>query len=584
MYILQLSDFHISENADLALMGEKINRLSSKLKTLLPVNSQLLCCMLGDFPDKGVPGAYVLAETLVAELKRALSGVVEQGNLDFEIVPGNHDLCEDQDRGKTLSAFNKFASAALGKSVSYTDENSVYETKHFGYQVICVNSVLFGETKFGKVNFEELKKCAILPNAIMLTHHSLVSADDDDQSAIRSGYKLQRFLEENSFLALLHGHTHGCQRSAIGDGCQVIGAGSLLKDESSYEIWNQCNLINVVGSAVREIITLAYHGDRESWVADSIYRKNEENNYYCDDSSIYALYSKILLDAEANSLLPNLRIQVKAPFSKFESEITTHFSASEQEARAWQDATCPEFLEYTHCQLMNTPSMTWDEFAVNSLQKKPTSKRTIIPLIEKEKAFCAKDDQKLVSFDVVQLGFTSDECKDLHVTIYMRALEVRYFLPINLYEVYLIAQKIRERIRTIENVTVCIFAFRAEALDNYGCYKKSKIDLMRESDLCRLISDGNVGELTGLLDEKRLMGDTVIDMTWLQKLWHALEVFYEKPNRKTVMMQLKVVSAALEQLKSRREHCSDYSKTRSEYGAFECELQKLTELLRESYE
>lgn len=584
VYILQLSDFHISENGDLTHMSEKIDLLCTKLRTLLPTGSQLLCCILGDVPDKGVPGAYTTAKALIAELKRSLEEVVGQEKLAFEIIPGNHDLCEEQGRGKTLSAFNDFASSILGRSVSYADQCSVHDTKHFGYQIICVSSVLSGETKFGKINIEKLRECTISPNAIMLTHHSLVSDDDNDQSVIRSGYHLQKFLEENSFLALLHGHTHGCRRSTIGNDCQVIGVGSLLKDESTYEIWNQCNLINIVGSAVREVRTLAYHADRGGWVPDLIYSKNEDNNYYCDNASVYALYSKILLDAEANSLLPNLRIQIKAPFSKFESEITTQFAPSEQDARAWQSAICPDFLEYTHCQLMNTSFMTWDKFAVDSLQKKPTSKRTIIPLIEKEKAFNATDDKKLVSFDVVQFGFTSDECKDLHVTVYMRALEVRYFLPINLYEIYLIMQKIRKQIRTIENVTVCIFAFRAEAQDHYGCYKKATIDLMSESSLCRLISDGSIEKLIELLEEKRKMSDTVIDMTWLKKFKCALETFYEESNREAVLVQVDNVFATLEQLKARREHCSNYSETQNEYNTFECELQKLEELLGKAYD
>ena len=80
------------------------------------------------------------------------------------------------------------------------------------------------------------------------------------------------------------------------------------------------------------------------------------------------------------------------------------------------------------------------------------------------------------------------------------------------------------------------------------------------------------------------MGDTVIDMAWLQKLRFALECFYKKSNREAVITQLNEAAGALERLKARREHCSDYSKTRSEYAAFECELQKLMELLREAYE
>jgi hypothetical protein len=98
------------------------------------------------------------------------------------------------------------------------------------------------------------------------------------------------------------------------------------------------------------------------------------------------------------------------------------------DAREWQSFSRPKSLDYTHGELMCTDDTQWHEFAIKKLQENPTNKRTIIPLITKE---------------------------DLYITVYMRALEVHYFLSVNICKIYLIAKNIKEGIPTIKKVTVC---------------------------------------------------------------------------------------------------------------------------------
>ena len=152
-----------------------------------------------------------------------------------------------------------------------------------------------------------------------MTHHSLISGDSDDNAAIRNGYKLQKYLEERNVIALLHGHTHGCKRYTVGNDCQVIGVGPMFK--TVPDVSNQCNLVHIKGNSVRKITTLIYQDDRKVWDSVVTYVKDTDNNY--SGSSVYDVYTRVLRDAEANLLLPNLRIQIKQKFDSFEKEIWT---------------------------------------------------------------------------------------------------------------------------------------------------------------------------------------------------------------------------------------------------------------------
>jgi len=563
MYILQMSDLHISQSSNVTELNEKIALLGARLQEFLKPEDNLVCCLLGDFIDQGTDIAFPKAQEVVLKLKELLSGIVGEAHLAIEFVPGNHDLCYNG-KEKDLTRFNEFISSISGKTSTFSDELSIHTADHFGYHFILASSVLHAEHRYGMIDFKALEQQPQSSQTIMLTHHSLISGDETDSACIRSGYQLQKYLENGNVIALLHGHTHGCKRYTVGHDCQIIGVGPMFKDVK--DISNQCNLISFSGSAVQCIQTLLYQGDRNDWDVVTTYEKEENNSYY--GTSVYEVYSRLLKDAEIIPQLPNLCIQIRQSYTHFAKEINDCFSSSFAMANEWQSAQRSPDLPYTHGMLMNTKDTNWSDYIVQRLKQNPTSKRAIIPLIEKEAVFQSADSW-LVSFDVVQFGFSNSDCKNLYITIYLRALELRYFLPLNLCEVYLMAEKVKPYFPSIQNITVCLFAFRAEAKQSFGCYRKARIDMLSESYLCKIIEDKHKREELGaLLQEKANMGDTVIEDAWLQKLKNALNEFYSETNKSEVMSLLDQVAIALEILRSAREHCSDYSKTQEQENQF----------------
>ena len=574
MYILQISDLHITAESSIPLLREKLNSLVTALKPHVNNKSSVALCLLGDIVEQGDAGCYKMAEELIDGFYGQIQYLVDDEQLKLFAVPGNHDLCDNESGEKTLERFNGFLESIKCACPSYSDEQMIQEYDFGGYHFICLSSVKTGNYEYGELDYVRLNQCTTPSNTIMLVHHSLISSDNDDNAVIRNGYALQKFVEEHAIIALLHGHTHGCKRYTVGEDCQIIGVGPMFK--SIPDISNQCNLINISGSKVNDIITLTYHGDRKTWDSNLTYYRHENNSYYGD--SVYELYGKILKDAESDSLLPNLRFQVKQTFERFEEEIKSVFSSCLEDAKKWQSFAPPKDFDYTHGQLMCTNDTKWDEFAIRKLKENPTNKRTIIPLITKEDSFKSGDD-KLVSFDVVQFGFLDDTMKDLYITVYMRALEVRHFLPINLCESFLMAKRIKDEIRSIERVTICIFAFRGEQKKNYGCYKKAKIDLLSESQLCKILADRDFATIKSMISEKAEMCDTVIDEKWIMNLKKAMNEFYDESNRETVCGGISDSLQKLENLKRARLHCSDYSKTLIEETQFSASLESLIGLL-----
>ena len=574
LYILQISDLHIDGNTCIATLKRKLDSLVTILNKYISKDPIVACCILGDIVEQGDAACYQLAQKLLKEFLSQLQIIVEDKNLKLIVIPGNHDLCDNGNGEKTLDQFNKFLDSLQCAGVAYTDQHMIEEDDFAGYHFISLSSIKTGNYKYGELDYAQLVRCHVPTNTIMLVHHALISSDNDDNAVIRNGYALQKFLEDHSIIALLHGHTHGCKRYTVGNDCKVVGVGPMFKEVT--DISNQCNLIHISGSKVNEITTFTYQGDREEWDGNQTYMRYENNNYYGD--SIYELYEKILKDAEADSLLPNLRFQVKQTFERFEQEIHDSFLTCLDDAEAWQSFSCPEFLDYTHGELMCTDNVKWHEFAIKKLKENPTNKRTIIPLITKKDSFKSTDD-KLVSFDVVQFGFINDSREDLYITVYMRALEIRYFLPINLCEIYLMAKKIREELTTINRVTICFFVFRAEQKEEYGCYKKAEIDLLSESQLCGILSNKNFSKIKRLLSDKIKMRDTVINEKWLENLRSAFVEFYKEDNREDVCEKINKSIALITNLKKARLHCSDYSRTQIEEMQFATALRELIEIL-----
>lgn len=68
----------------------------------------------------------------------------------------------------------------------------------------------------------------------------------------------------------------------------------------------------------------------------------------------------------------------------------------------------------------------------------------------------------LPSLDVIQFGFDDDTKSKLHLTVYMRALEVNHFLKINIAEMYLLIGSVCDKFRSIQTLELNVIAFRAQ--------------------------------------------------------------------------------------------------------------------------
>lgn len=241
---------------------------------------------------------------------------------------------------------------------------------------------------------------------------------------------------------------------------------------------------------------------------------------------------------------------------------------------------CPGHLMHNHGSLMRVANQNWEDYIVELLQRNATSKRAIIPLIDKEWAFKGGDGD-FPSLDIIQFGFSDESKQKLMVTVYYRALEVRKFLPLNLYELYLMIEKVKSRISSINRVSICLFVFRAEAKKEISCFRKSKIELLTEAELTMIIAKEDFDNLSRLIEEKADMGDTVIVTEWTEKIRRALDAGYNKSNKSEVLEQLDKVVVALNELQSRRLCCSSYSSTQETEDEASNAMRRLADLIKQ---
>ena len=572
MYILQISDLHIQKN-DNTKIERKLHRLNECLKQELSNNDKVVCCFLGDIIDKGDASIYDCALLLLNNFIEELSTIVSKNNINICCIPGNHDLCEDSDMNSSLGKFNEFASELTQRSIQFSNAKVYEEFNAFGYNFVSINSIRDNNKEYGVFNDFELKES---DNNIALMHHSLLSDNEEDDAAIRNGYKLQKLLDEKQFITLLHGHTHGYKRYKIGSCCQVIGVGPMFKPEN--DISNKCNLIKITGCHINKIQVATYQADRDIWDFNNTYDYEYENNY--QETSICKAYKKILSDIEISHELFNVKICVEQNMNDFISEIYEKFPEEMEEAHLWQDSN--DFkdtkLDHTHCEFMNYKDNLWNEMISEKLKNNPTSKRAILPLLTPEMAYRFTDDY-LVSFDVVQFGFKDESSQNLMVTLYMRALEVSTFLPINICELYLMADKIKTEIPSINRLTLTIFAFKAERKERYACNKKLEIDCMTESEICKLIQSKNYQRIVDLLKEKEVKSETVVKDDWITKLENAFNDFSDSENKLEIIAEIAKLKKANDKFKLARNKHSNYDLTKKEENEYNEAIADICELI-----
>lgn len=544
MKIIQVADLHINKEIQIDNLKNKLERLFHSLESELKMDEQIIFCVCGDIVDKGQKEMYSKAE----EIFNYVEKLFEDYKLKFEFVPGNHDLIEGD-----FKSYDDFISNFLEKPYCY-NETHAHLQKYDNLNLILSNSVYHRDKSFGKLDLNSLRKIRSETPALLVIHHTLLSENDNDYSAIRNAYGLLDYIEGNNIIGVLHGHTHGYKDIKIGSQCKVIGVGPMFKEVS--DINNQFNLIKINYGIISEIINYRYSADLDSYGSHLLYTNNASEAYKGD--SLKQVYDKVVMDTKRLNCIHNLKMNVSTRLEDFEKEIMESFADTISIAEDWQKKTVPESLYYNHGKYMQSKGIWGIDYIVEELDNKTTSSRAIIPLIN----FCDvvdSGDQFLPSLDIVQFGFADNFKKKIFITIYLRALEVNHFLKINLCEVYLMIKDIADRIRSITEIDMTILAFKAQHKERYGCFRKARIDIISEAKLTTLLLSNKHQEIIEMLEEKLELNETVIQDKGLLSLENAIKVLVdEKKYSKELLEKIENILKELDGLKTERTKTSHY--------------------------
>ena len=507
MKIIQLSDWHVGE--DMLESKEISQGLIDNVLSSINSGDTVAVCICGDIIDKGSIGnadrKYANAKEILENVKQKISK--RNCNYKFFCVPGNHDIVTTRRIFKRTNSnpfelFCKFAFEVTNE-IKYKEflKQPLISFEFFGINWVLCNSSSRGDIRFGEVDIAKLKNAISTSSypSVVLTHHTLFSDGSTDSSVLRNGYQMLDAIKDNT-LAVLHGHTHGFKNIKIGDKCLLVGVGPFLKDVP--DINKQLNLIEIGSLGINTISNYFWRKDIQ--MPPKLIYKRKSSEYFSNDMN--TLISQIRHDVREQSDLHNITIRYVSSLGQMRSQIVTSFPNELEAAEKWQQHDCPDGLYFNHGERIYRNNSR--EYIRNRLRTNPTCRRAIITLIDQNE-IQKSGDSYLPSFDTVQFSFTDEDQRDFSISLYMRALEVEYFLPINLCELYLLVQYLRDENIPIDSINIAIFAHRMVAIKDFDGFKKALIDQISEEDLTTLLLNGDYSKIANMLQEKRDGKETI---------------------------------------------------------------------------
>lgn len=221
------------------------------------------------------------------------------------------------------------------------------------------------------------------------------------------------------------------------------------------------------------------------------------------------------VDLCANQTQMNLVIESRIPVPTRDEFIMAY----RDKARDWQASARPRHLKFNHGEYIFRHGDAL-AFLENELSRKATSNRACISLVD-GRDIMGSGDGALPSLMIIQAGFQPSSQETLYVTAYFRALEVQQFLPINLAELTLLADRLASRFPTISHADLTLFAFRAHLNPGFGTHMVAEIDQATRDDIVTAVGHGvsrkKWDTVTAWLVDKRRR-ESVIDTQGLATL------------------------------------------------------------------
>jgi predicted phosphodiesterase len=230
--LLHISDVH-------AQAGEPTDKLvKGILAAIEPYTRPSYLIVSGDLGNRGQHIA------LGVRLVRMIAAGLDIPPTNIISCPGNHDIGHQPNRAPTFQDYHREVSTLL-RDADRAAPTAANMYTSGDYDFLTLNSAHRLDWRSGHVDIDALLKVRHRrPDSlgIVVVHHHLIPYDEGDTSEIANAYPVVRYLVENGYTLLLHGHRHVSVRLRI-DSLEVVGAGTLnLKPQSNIN--NQFNLIS----------------------------------------------------------------------------------------------------------------------------------------------------------------------------------------------------------------------------------------------------------------------------------------------------------------------------------------------------
>jgi thymidylate synthase len=444
-----------------------------------------------------------------------------------------------------------------------------------------MNSCYNHNPAYGEVDLESLNTVLqeLHGPIVLVGHHTMFSRYADDSSSIRNSYALIEHILKNNSIAYIHGHTHGYSDITIGPKCKVIGVGPLFKQ--IHDIHNQFNILTITGTQLVKIDNFAYRADTKTFSKQTLYENNRVN--YFEGENLKELYELATTNVKAMNVVNNFHFNLCCDIGLFKKQVETEFAPEIKKANLWLEKNLPDEMYYNHAQYMDKAAVRGIEHVIQELERKSTSSRAIIPLINMEDVVTSGDNH-LPSLDVIQFGFDDESRNKLHLTVYMRALEVNHFFKINIAEMYHLITSVCDKFRSIQTLELNIIAFRAQFKEKFGCFMKANIDAVTPQRLTTLVNKRKVEKLIEMLEEKKNLSETVVHADGIKSLSLALFETIEEENYEyypeSLIKQTKELADLYDRLIEARQRTSIQTHIEDYEGQISASLEQIIDILK----
>ena len=254
--------------------------------------------------------------------------------------------------------------------------------------------------------------------------------------------------------------------------------------------------------------------------------------------TLFNLWNKANDHCKTTHKVSNLILSGIFPFSETNSNWIKSFK---EKAEEWQAHEKPNHLIINHGEYIDKYKLDFNksglQYLIDELKTKADSNRACWSLYDM-RTLINSGDKTIPSFMILQAEISEDS-KILSITTYYRALEVSKFLPINLAESCLVAEKLQKAFSyKFSHLSLTIHAFNAYIKENFSCLEKASIDLLSEGEIMMQIMIAKTSKkwLKDQLTNKKETIESRINNEGIALLIKSIEMYNTHPKDSSTLV------------------------------------------------